>query len=145
MEFAAPTLRFNFQGWAGWGELDRNLASLHASFIKPSGVIALKHLTTLAAVAALIGMPMAQAHASSASVHVSKLTFTALDLLPDDGLAPSFEFLAGAHVNTEILITHNETHQIKKAEGLLADLSSSHWSPNSQAQVTMGPDSIDIT
>lgn len=106
----------------------------------------MKHLTTMAAVAALIGLPMAQAHASSASVHMSKLTFSVIDLLPNDGVAPSFQFLANDHLVTRAHSNGpHEFIQDKTVDGLFTDLSYSPGSSISQGQVTVGHNSMDVT
>lgn len=106
----------------------------------------MKPLSTLIAIAAFAGLPLSQAHASSASVHLSQLTFTAIDLLPDDGLAPSFEFLANDHLFTKIR-SHgpHEFVQERSAPGLLADLSYSPGSSISQSNVVVGHDKVDLT
>lgn len=106
----------------------------------------MKLLSTLVTVAAFAGLPLSQAHASSVSVHLSQLTFTAIDLLPDDGLAPSFEFLANDHLFTKISsYGPHEFVQEKTAPGLLADLSFNPGSSISQSHVVVGPDKIDLT
>lgn len=108
----------------------------------------MKPLSTFVAIAAFAGLPLSQAHAqvSSVSVHLGQLTFTAIDLLPDDGLAPSFEVLANDHLFTRISsYGPHEFVQEKTAPGLLADLSFNPGSSISQSQVVVGPDKVDLT
>ncbi|RZI83528.1 MAG: hypothetical protein EOP38_12380 [Rubrivivax sp.] len=52
----------------------------------------MKNLTTMAAFAACLCLPAMQTQAASAAVHLGNLNFSVIDLLPDDGIAPSFAF-----------------------------------------------------
>lgn len=97
----------------------------------------MKHtILTAAAIAALFGAPVAQADTASSSVKLSQLAIFAFDLLPDDGLSPSFEVLASPDIRTQA--------GSLSVAGLLSPLSYTENTATTHAQAAVGASGLSL-